>query len=348
MRRTDIVTVVGLAGSITAAATAAPGIFDLHGAFGSQDALAVQDAEQPTASDGSHYLLSDNNVFGDDTVWYTGFLTGMRATTNIAKRFADPVGHPYFFESPFIETSLRPIYLWHDFPTSSQISGGQANVWATQVRIALTDRLALIATKDGWTELNAGILERSSGWNDFTVGAKYAFIVDEAEEFVLTGGMRWEWHNGNRDVLQGGDSGDNELSPFISFAKAFGRWNLIGTVNGRLPMDHNDANFILNWDLHLDCEIAPETLPGLHPLIELHALHYLSNADRLPLSVGGLDYGNIGSSDVAGSSVFWGELGFRWKLTPNVSWGVAYGFPISNPSNDVFNQRVTTDFIFSF
>lgn len=159
--------------------------------------------------------------------------------------------------------------------------------------------------------------------------------------------MRWEWHNGNKEILQGADGENDELSPFISFAKAWDRFHFLGTVNGRLPMDRHDGNYILNWDLHFDYEVAPQALPGFFPLLEIHALHYLSDADRFPLSVGGLDYTNLGSSDVAGSSVFWGDLGFRWELTPNLSLGAAYGFPISSPENDIFEQRVTVDVILS-
>ena len=113
-------------------------------------------------------------------------------------------------------------------------------------------------------------------------------------------------------------------------------------------MDHNDGNHIIFWDLHVDCEVAPEMLPGFYPLLEIHALHYIDDGNSYPLSVGGLDYTNLGSSNVPGSSVFWGDLGFRWKLTPNVSVGMAYGFPISSPGSDIFNQRFTADLILSF
>lgn len=312
-------------------------------------AAATEDSQSSdTTSSGVSYLISDKNLFDDAEVFWPGFLTGMRSTHHFQERFAEPVGNPIYFESPFIETQVKMFYLWHDFPSNSQIGGGQANIWAAQIRLALTDRLAFIATKDGWTELNAGILPRASGWNDFAIGLKYALIVDEPNNFILTSGLRWEWHNGNLDIAQGGDGGDDELSPFVSFGKAWGQWNVIGSLSGRLPMDHNDGNFIVSWDLHVDCEVAPDALPGFHPLLEIHALHYLTNADRTPLSVGGLDYTNIGASDVAGNNVFWGDLGFRWKLTPNLSWGVAYGFPISNPGNSIFNQRVTVDLVFSY
>ena len=297
---------------------------------------------------GSSYAVSDQNAFGDSEILWPGFLTGMRSTTSFHLDFAEPVGNPIYFESPFIDTQMKFFYLWHDFPSNGQIGGGQANVWGLQIRVALTERLALIAPKDGWSEFNAGILPRASGWNDFMVGLKYAVVVDEPNEFILTAGMRWEWHQGSRRILQGGDGGDHELSPFISFAKTWEQFNFIGNLTARVPLDLNDGNCIISWDLHMDWEVAPERLPGFHPLIELHALHYVSNADRFPVDFGGLDYTNIGASDVAGSSVFWGDLGFRWKLTPNLSIGAAYGFPISNPGNDIFNQRVTVDFIASF
>jgi len=290
------------------------------------------------------YLLSSKNHTEDFELFWPGFLTGMTAFKN----FAEPIGNPLFFESPFINTQLKLLYLWHDFPKQGQIGGGEVNIIAAQIRVALTDRLALIATKDGYSSFNAGILPQADGFNDFALGLKYAFLVDEANQFVMTGGMRWELHNGDADVLQGGDSGANELSPFVSFAKGWDRFHVIGTVNGRLPMDRNDGNFIVNWDLHFDYEAWPEQLPGFFPLLEIHALHYLTNGNRFPTSFGGLDYTNLGASDVAGSSVFWGDLGFRWKLTPHTEFGAAYGFPISNPSNDIFNQRVTVDFIFNF
>jgi hypothetical protein len=222
------------------------------------------------------------------------------------------------------------------------------SVVAAQARVALTDRLAFIATKDGYSWLDTGITPEGAGWNDAALGLKYAFWIDEPAAWMMTGGMRLEIHNGDRDVLMGGDSGFNELSPFISFAKGWDRFHLLGDINWRAPMDRNDGNHIIQWDVHADYEIAPETLPGFFPFLEIHALHYLSDADYLPLSVGGLDYTNFGSSDVAGTSVFWGDLGFRWKLTPNMSVGAAYGFPISDPDDDIFSQRVTLDMILSF
>ncbi len=305
-------------------------------------------SDAPVASSGGYglseratFLLSNEYALPTLQDPWEGFLSGMRGF----EHFYEPVGSPLYFESPFVNTSLRFLYLHHDFPNEGQIGGGNLNVYAVQARVALSERLAFIATKDGYSDLNAGILPAEEGWNDAAVGLKYAFLVDRENDFVMTGGLRWEWENGDREVLMGADQ---ELSPFISVAKGWDRFHFIGAVNGRIPTDQNDGNNILSWDLHFDYDIAPETLPGFAPIFEVHGLHYLSDGERLPLSIGGLDYTNLGSTNVAGSAVIWGGIGFRWKLTPHWSVGSTWEFPFHSPDDDIMGNRVTVDMILSW
>lgn len=297
---------------------------------------AAEEISNAFVSDRATFLLTPSRIHGDPTIFWPGMLNGLRGF----EHFYEPIGNPLYFESPFNNTGLRLLYLYHGFPDGSQIGGGYANVYAAQVRVALTERLAFIATKDGYTDMNAGILPPDDGWNDFAIGLKYVIIADKAADFVLTGGLRWEWENGDRGVLMGKTQ---ELSPFISVAKGFDRLHLLGNVTGRLPMDWNDGNAIVSWDLHVDYEIAPKVLPGFAPVFEVHGLHYVSDGNALPLSVGGLDYSNIGSTDVAGDSVFWAGVGARWKLSPHMSLGSTYEFPLHNPDNDIMGNRVTVD-----
>ncbi len=301
------------------------------------EAGSAEGVSNAFVSDRATFLLTPTRIHGDPTVFWPGMLNGLRGF----EHFYEPIGNPLYFESPFNNTGLRFLYLYHGFPEGSQIGGGHANVYALQVRLALTERLAFIATKDGYTDMNAGILPPDGGWNDFAIGLKYVFIADKASDFVLTGGLRWEWENGNRRILMGRTQ---ELSPFISAAKGFDRLHLLGNVTGRLPMDWNDGNAIVSWDLHVDYEIAPKVLPGFAPVFEVHGLHYVSDGNALPLSVGGLDYSNIGSTDVAGDNVFWAGVGARWKLSPHMSIGSTYEFPLHNPDNDIMGNRVTVDF----
>jgi hypothetical protein len=280
------------------------------------------------------FLISNEPAHSDPEILWPGFLSGLRGF----EHFYEPIGNPLYFESPFNKTEATFLYINHAFPDTSQLGGGDVNIYALQLRVALTERLGFIATKDGYSDLNAGILPHDEGWNDLAVGLKYAFYVDREEDFVATAGMRWELSNGDLEVLQGDAQ---ELSPFLSIAKGWDRLHFLGNVTARLPMDHNRGNYILSWDAHLDYEIAPEVLPGFAPVLELHGLHYLSDGNYLPLNVGGYDYTNLGSSDVAGDFSLTTGIGFAWKLTPHLSLGSTWEFPLTDKSKDITDNRVT-------
>lgn len=305
------------------------------GSFDDEPAPDMND-DAPMATDS--YDDTSSTTSSHEPILWEGFLYG-------DQHFRDkprPIGSPLYFEDPFINSDLRPIYLWHKFPGGSALRGGQLSVYAMQARLALTDRLQLIATSDGYSRLDAGIIPKDGGWNDIALGLKYALWVDHDSDFILSSGLRWKLSNGHNLTLQGGV---DELSPFLTMYKGCGKWNTILDVVYRLPTDWDQGNSLLSWDAHVSYELFDD----FFPLIEVHGVHYLTDGDRLPLDVGGLDYANIGSNDVAGQSVFWGGVGFRWNLAEHVQFGAAYEFPLQNPdNNDIFDQRVTTSFVFTF
>lgn len=286
-----------------------------------------------SVSDKARFVFGPESLTGDREIFWKGFLNGMRGF----EHFYNPIGNPLYFETPQNQSGLRPLFLHHRFADDSQLQGGHVNVYAMQARLALTDRLTFIATKDGWSDLDADILPEDQGWNDIAAGAKYLFIADRENDFLLSGGFRWMFDNGDDGVLQ---SGNNEFSPFVSLAKGFDAFHVMANITPRIPTDGDDGNDILQWDLHLDYEI----LPGFAPMFELHGLHYLSDGDRFGLSVGGLDYTNLGSSDVSGSTVIWGDFGARVKFNPNFTFGAAWGQPFTNQNADIMGGRLTIDF----
>jgi hypothetical protein len=279
---------------------------------------------------GNEYWHSDSKIGSG------GFLSGLRGF----EHFYTPMGNPIYFETPFNNTSLRGLFLNHGFATESQLGGGYVNVAALQIRLAITERLGFIATKDGYSWLRANGLPEESGWNDLAAGLKYVFYVDREADLVMTGGLKYNFGSGTDEVLQGSTC---EIIPFLSIAKGWDRFHTIGGLTYRLPTDGDDGNDVFQWDLHADYEIAPKTLPGFAPMLEVHGLHYLSDGTKLPLSVGGLDYANIGSSDVSGSTVIWGTLGARWKLSPHLSLGGAYEYPFTNKNADIMGDRISFD-----
>lgn len=295
-------------------------------------------AATPALTNQASYLLSSERIQGEDKeIFWKGFLTGLRGF----EHFYEPIGQPIYFESPLVNSNVRLLYLHHEFASGSQLQGGHVDVLAAQARLAVTERLAIIATKDGHSWLDADILPEDNGWNDIAIGAKYAIWVDRENDFVLTPGVRWQWGNGDKEVLQGLSQ---EISPFVSFAKGFGKFGLMGNATVRIPTDEDKGNTIFQWDLSASYEIVE----GIAPMVELHGLHYWTDAETLPLKVGGLDYANIGSSDVAGSSVIWAGVGARFKLTPNVSAGATFEFALTNRNADIMDNRVTVDVIFTW
>jgi len=269
---------------------------------------------------------------------WKGFLTGLAGYED----FVMPVGMPVYFEDPFITTDLRLLYIYHDIPGGSVLRGGQVHVVAAQIRVALTERLALIATKDGYSWVDSHITPAGDGWNDLAIGLKYALYSDPAEQFLVSTGLRWEWVNGSTDAWQGGDS--HELSPFVAFAKGWDLWHFLGTVNGRIPTDRSDANASVVWNLHLDYELTD----SFRPLVEVHGIHWLSNAERLPLGEDYLDVGSLGASKARGRDFFSAGVGFRWQAMENISVGLTYEFPLESASSHLMEQRVTLNTVISF
>lgn len=266
-----------------------------------------------------------------------GFVEGLRGF----EKFHDPIGQPIYFETPFNDTSLRFLYLKHDFPSGLN---GDLTVYALQARLAISERLAFIATKDGYSDLEIGALGiDETGWNDIAFGFKYVAIADRANDFVLTPGVRYMLENGDEEVLQ---STTQELSPFVSFAKGWGDLHLIGNATLRLPFDGDDGNTVGHWDLHLDYDINPGQKAVFAPVAEIHGVHYLDDG-ATALGVGGLDYANLGSQP-AESFVAWMGIGARVEIDTRYEIGLVYEFALTDEDDDIMDKRITFDFAVRF
>ena len=108
--------------------------------------------------------------------------------------FVPTMMHPYLFEDPFITTGISVWGLWHEFPDSSILDGGQLWDVAVQARVAITDRIAFIATKDGWVNFQPGLdlLADDKGFTDITVGFKGSLIDDRDKNFILSPSLRFQ------------------------------------------------------------------------------------------------------------------------------------------------------------
>ncbi len=308
--------------------------------FTSAEPAPAQEAppERATVSQASPGARHPKWVTDMESKMWPGFLTGLPGYEN----FVMPVGMPCYFEDPFITTDLRVLYMYNKIPNRSEMLGGQVHLAAMQIRIALAKRLALMVTKGGYSWVDSGTTPSGDGWNDKSIGLKYALYSMPEDQFLVSTGLRWELTNGSSDAWQGGDS--QELSPFVSFAKGWKKWHFLGAVSGRIPMDSHDGNASVLWNLHLDYKLA-ETF---RPLVEFHGIHWVSNGDRLPGSADYLDVGSNGVAKASGRDFFSAGIGFRWQALDNVSIGLTWEFPLESPSSNLMEQRVTLNTVISF
>lgn len=256
-----------------------------------------------------------------------------------------PVSNPTLFEAPTIETNARPIFAYHEISRGFVSGGGNAKIAALQLRVALTDRLALIATKDGYVWLDPEqVLPKKNGWANLAVGLKYAFL--EADDYIATAGIRYEIASGDKDVFQG--RGGGLLNPFLTAGWLLhDRLGLIGYTGPRIPISGNDSTL---WDTSAHVSYR---LGKLYPLIEVNWVQSLDGGRRLPLDQEGFDFFNLGSRRSAGRGVVTQGYGLRyrigddWELNGNklgADFGVVYETPLTD-REDLFAWRVTTDLV---
>ena len=102
-----------------------------------------------------------------------------------------------------------------------------------QARFALTDRLALIATKDGYVQINADRgIDDANGSANLAGGLQYAVLKDSDAGQILSLGLRYEAATGSPDVFQG--NGDGLIQPHISGGLALEEVNLMGYSDLRI------------------------------------------------------------------------------------------------------------------
>lgn len=252
-----------------------------------------------------------------------------------------PVTNPTIFEDPRPSTEIRPIFVYHKLPAEFLTGSGDAQLWAVQARFKVNDRLGIIATKDGYLQLNHdAVLPDEEGSMNLAGGLKYAFVRDDADGVIATAGLRYELASGHPRVFQG--IGDGLIIPSLSAGINLDAVNLLGHTQLRLPLDNSDSAF---WDLSLHADVP---VGNFYPLVELNLVHVTDAGDRLPIPSEGFDVINFGASESNGGTVVVAGVGARYRICEDsLDAGVAYEFALTD-REDVFDWRVTSDLIFKF
>lgn len=264
--------------------------------------------------------------------------------------FISPMINFVYFEDPRTLTELRPIFLSHQVPNTigaGVSAGGSIQLFALQFRLALSDRLSLIAVKDGYIIDNtSGALDTllASGWADITAGLKYNLIRDTCRGTLVSAGFTYEIPLGSEQSLQ--SVGDGEFHIFASAGQrlADGNAHFLSSVGYRFPVDNNVQVSALHWSNHFDVRLTDR----LYAFTEAAWWHWTDDADvGLPLGVGGQDLFNLPSTNVAGNDLVTQNVGLKFKPRRNVEAGIAYEFPVTG-FKDVIENRVQVDLALRF
>src|SRR5262245_34290546 len=104
---------------------------------------------------------------------HPGNCFGVLPSDHCFDKFTSPLSNPFFFEDPRSLTEVRGIFLDNNLP--DELMGGDAEVWAAQVRLRLSERWSVISPRLGYLQTHQPI-GSSEGYLSSPVGLKYNFV----------------------------------------------------------------------------------------------------------------------------------------------------------------------------
>lgn len=284
------------------------------------------------------------------------------ASTDAFANARRPITNPTLFDLALPTSNVHPIYLYHRLPDNINTTagklplGGEVQAIALQLEFALNERLSIVATKDGYVDVNPDeTLSSESGFANLGAGLKYAFLLDPVAGHALSGTVTFELPTGNRDVFQG--EGDGAANLILSGLKMVDAWQFASGAGVILPFSDQQATS--SW---VSAHVSYETCPWFIPLVEINWFHVLDAGDgrqafnsqaggAVPavIEFEGGDLFNIGASNAINNRDFVSAaVGFRSRITPAVDVGFAYEFPLTNEDDSLMQDRFTLDLVWKF
>jgi hypothetical protein len=269
-----------------------------------------------------------------------GFLESDRAFPG----FVGPITNPILTKDPRSLTEARLLFINNQIDPGNPLGAGDFQVAAMELRFALTERLTLVADKDGYAWIHAANQPEAHGFLNFNFGLKYDIVRDVENQFLVAVGGTWEPQTGEGRVFQ--DIGTGIFTVFGVIGKEFGGCNhVLFNAGYQFPADPNQNSSFFYTQLHLDRQF----FGWLYPLVELNWFHYTEGGDHgLPPSLGELDgLINLGTSGVSGNDLVTLAVGMKAQLSPHADTGFAFEVPISN-RHDFLNNRLIVELILRY
>ncbi len=259
-----------------------------------------------------------------------------------------PAFSPVTFEDPRALTEARLLFVHHEIDDKFITEGGNAQVYALQLRYAISDKLSFIATKDGYVDFNPKAnVAKDQGFADIEAGFKYTLAEDKDQGFIASGQLRYLVPIGEKEVFQG--TGDGSIHPSVSGAYALSEEMTVTAGTGlRIPVNSNDSMF---WDVdaQLDYRVELNDDLAVYPLIGVSYIKTTSGGDRLSIADEGQDFFNFGATNAGGKDLVSGVGGLRVRVAKNYDLGASYQFPLDRSAGTrILDYRWTFDAIARF
>jgi hypothetical protein len=267
-----------------------------------------------------------------------------RGSLGSHRRYVPPLANPLFNETPYITTEIRPIYLHNELPDGFLTKGGNIDVVAAEIRIALTERLGIIASKDGYADIDFdAALPDADGFANISLGLKYALISVPEEETIVSVGVEYEPPSGDIQSdgvrLQGHGAGFVDV--FTTGAQAVGAFGLQCSLGFNLAADQDHDSSMFHYSAHFDYELVR----NLFPLIEFNGFTTIDRGNRTDVDFEGIDLVNFGSTDSGTVVTF--ATGARYRFTEHVQIGAGYELPVTD-RQDIMDWRTYVDLVLSY
>ncbi len=273
-----------------------------------------------------------------------------------------PITSPTLFDLAVPRTQAHAIFMHQNLPGQLSTTlgnlpaGGDFQLYALQLELALSDRFSLVAAKDGYIDFNPdATLSETEGFANLSAGFKYAFLYDPAQALAAALNLQIEVPTGNSEVWQG--EGDGAAIPSVSFLKLYDRLQVAGNLGFRIPFDNGAESTIGHVNAHVSYAVTDK----FRPLLEVNYFRVLdegNGGNRFGEQVGGLvpavatfegaDLINLGANNVSNEDLVTLGVGFRYRLTDNIDIGAAYEIPLTEEEENLMENRITIDAVIHF
>ena len=275
-----------------------------------------------------------------------------------------PISNPTHFDLAIPQTQLHPIFIHNRMPDVVDTIigkvpvGGDYQVYAVQLELALSERLSINATKDGYIDFNPdNTLESTDGWANVAAGLKYAWLYQPEDQLASNFQLLYEIPMGNQSVWQG--EGDGVFVPSIATLKHFGNFQFANQFGFKLPVDNGAESTIFYTSAHVSYKLTD----WFRPLAEVSWFNVVDEGDggaRFNDHIGGALPSVVAFE--AGDLVNWGAsnadlnrnfvtaaLGFRVCIPDSpIDLGFAWEFPLTDQDQGLMEDRFTVDMVIRF